>query len=71
MRSTIGDHRILLGDWRRRRGTQTDAHLYAGDGATNTARRPMCGRRIERHATEKVQSGAPCAECLTAAITAP
>jgi hypothetical protein len=57
----------LYGDWRRRRGTKTVAHLYAG----GTARRPMCGKVIERHATDAVQAGVPCSECLVAAITAP
>ncbi len=56
---------VLHGDWRRRRGTKTDAHLYAG----GTARRPMCGKVIERHATVAVQSGRPCTECLVQAIT--
>lgn len=53
----------LIGDWRRRRGTKTDAHLYAG----GTARRPKCGKVIERHATEAVRVGTPCYDCLASA----
>lgn len=58
------DAGFLYGDWRRRRGTKTDAHLY------NTgARRPLCGRVIERHGTDSVASGRPCYECLASSFT--
>ena len=66
MRTLDRKPRDLPGDWRHRRGTKTDAHLYAG----GTARRPMCGRVIERHATVYVTEGRPCSDCLVAAIRA-
>lgn len=66
----------LPGDWRRRRGTKTDAHLYASG-----APRPMCGKVIERYQTAAARLATaprsrsnytialPCTECLVQAIT--
>jgi hypothetical protein len=62
----------LHGDWRRRRGSQTDAHLY-GKNDFETAlldtRRPMCSMAIPRRVTAPVSQGQPCRDCLIAAIT--
>jgi len=69
MRSTIGSRPMLIGDWRRRAGTKTDAHLYAGRGHHPFDQRPMCGKRIRYMTTTPVPSGTPCTDCLVQAIT--
>jgi hypothetical protein len=71
MRSTIGSGLTLQGDWRRRRGTKTDAHLWDGNwgGHHPFDQRPMCGKRIRHYNTVPVAAGAPCSECLVQAIT--
>ena len=58
--------RTLPGDWRRRRGTSTDVHLFRGSSFDS---RPACGKRIRRVSTERVD-GRPCADCLVAEIRA-
>ena len=66
---------IMVGDWRRRLGTKTDAHLYharyddhPGDRAWADIL-PACGRRIKRRHTVLVRKGRPCYECMTTALT--
>lgn len=66
MRSTIGSKRELQGDWRRRAGTKTDAHLY--DRRGDMTRLPLCYSRIPRNVTVRVEEGRPCSDCLVAAI---
>jgi hypothetical protein len=73
----------LTGDWRRRTGSKTDAHLFAGNGHHPFDQRPMCGKALRHMATTKVEvwTGYPigrsdrdralaCTSCLVAAITA-
>ena len=66
---------ILVGDWRRRLGTKTDAHLYhAAHGAPAHTRlyadlTPICGKRIARRNTVPVHKGRPCTQCLVNGIT--
>lgn len=62
--SMATDTGLLYGDWRRRRGTRTDAHYYP-----ERELRPICGRRIEYGSTEPVPTGRPCYECLVADLT--
>lgn len=72
----------LPGDWRRRRGTKTDAHLWAGTGHHPFDQRPMCGKAIRHISTEPATLwtgtpigrsnrlfALPCTECLVQAIT--
>jgi len=72
----------LVGDWRRRRGSKTDAHLFDGSGHHPFDQRPMCGKAIRHMSTEPAtlwtgtpisRSGSfwalPCTECLVQAIT--
>ncbi len=56
----------LPGDWRRRMGTKTDAHLWR-DGSDYAL--PLCGKRIEHHQTSALANGHACTGCLVAAIT--
>ena len=58
---------VLYGDWRRRAGTKTDAHLYGPMG--HATRHPRCLRRIPWTTTVIVQKGRPCTDCLVAEIT--
>lgn len=68
---------VLYGEWRRRRGTKTDAHLWAEKrrGDTVLVRglgsrdRPRCERRIPYDDTAAVRKGRPCTDCLVAEIT--
>lgn len=65
---------VLIGDWRRRKGSKTDAHLWASSKRPDWQRsssdqRPKCGRVIPRFRTVAVSTGRPCTECLVAAIT--
>jgi hypothetical protein len=73
---------VLAGDWRRRKGTKTDAHLFAGSGHHPFDQRPMCGKAIRHLSTEpatlwtgepRSRSDAlwalPCTACLVQAIT--
>jgi hypothetical protein len=57
---------VLHGDWRRRAGTGTDAHLWreGGDYAL-----PACLKNIEWFRTSSVHRGRPCTDCLVAEIT--
>jgi hypothetical protein len=62
----VGSGAMLLGDWRRRSGTKTDAHLYAAG-----EQYPTCRRVIKRDGvsgTEPVEYGQPCRDCLVVAI---
>jgi len=69
---TAGKGTPLHGDWRRRIGTKTDAHLYPPRTFRLTgATVPLCGKRIRKDATAPVTRGRPCTACLVAAITAP
>jgi hypothetical protein len=52
----------LLGDWRRRRGTKADAHLFRGQSFDT---RPVCLKAIRRISTESVRTGQPCYDCLS------
>ncbi len=74
----------LIGDWRRRRGTKTDAHLYRGTGHHPFDQRPMCGKAIRHISTVPIKpwTGKPISrsdehralahtECLIAALTEP
>ena len=50
----------LLGDWRRRTGSKTDAHLYRPSTRAEWERRysdqrPICGKVIPRRRTSAVQ----------------
>jgi hypothetical protein len=56
-------HRRLPGDWRRRRGTKTDAHVYVKGSP-----RPRCGKAIDRPETVRVHFGRPCSDCMVNAI---
>lgn len=67
MKATTKPYRELSGDWRRRLETKTDAHLWRNTYSTGL---PMCQRNIPRSATEAVDAGRPCADCLVAAIRA-
>ena len=67
MQSTIGSKRNLTGDWRRRYGSKTDAHLYR-DGSDYAL--PMCRKNIEHYRTSEVEQGRPCTDCLVAAVRA-
>jgi len=71
----------LVGNWRRRRNTKTDTHLYSGSGHHPFDQRPICGKAIRYMTTEPIKpwtgsprsrSGAnaalPCTECLINAI---
>ena len=66
---------VLYGDWRRRRLTKTDAHLYPMQSDTTmrpllaAERRPRCGKRIPYGETVYVEKGRPCTDCLVAEIT--
>lgn len=66
MISTMGGT-PLYGDWRRRRLTKTDAHLYRPEDGRNGL--PACRKRIPREETVVVQQGRPCTGCLVAEIT--
>jgi len=73
--TTVPEGKLLVGDWRHRYGSKTDAHLYnATHGARAGTRlfaedRPICGKRIKRKDTSPVHRGRPCYQCLVAAIT--
>lgn len=58
----------LYGDWRRRRLTKTDAHLYR-DSPIAASRLPACRKRIPHDETVPVHKGRPCTNCLVAEIT--
>ena len=65
---------ILVGDWRRRKGSKTAVHLWASNKRPDWQRstsdqRPMCGKVIPRFRTAAVRTGRPCTDCLVAAIT--
>jgi hypothetical protein len=65
--------RELAGDWRRRRGTKTDAHLYGPSILPRnepSGRRPLCGKNVRHVDTERVDVGRPCTDCLVAGIRA-
>lgn len=72
----------LIGDWRRRTGTKTDTHLFAGRGHHPFDQRPMCGKAIRHFTTTPIKPwtgeprsrsdatrALPCTACLVAAIT--
>jgi len=63
MRTASGT--MLYGDWRRRMGSKTDAHLWK-DGSDYA--QPICGKRIEHYRTIALHSGRPCTDCLVNAI---
>lgn len=67
MKATTKPYRDLPGDWRRRHGSKTDAHLWT-DGSDYS--QPLCRKRIEHYQTMAVDEGRPCTDCLVAAVRA-
>lgn len=64
---------VLIGDWRRRMGSTTDAHLYRyghkpSDQPIGPDKRyPVCGKRIPMGRTIAPKQGRPCYDCLAIA----
>ena len=61
MTMTTASGSVLYGDWRRRIGSSTDAHLWR-DGSDYAL--PVCGKRIEHFRTVEVRKARPCYDCL-------
>jgi len=75
MMTTVPDGKLLVGDWRHRLGSKTDAHLYHATHGARAGTRlfadlpPICGKHIKRKDTVPVSRGRPCTDCLVNAIT--
>jgi hypothetical protein len=72
---TTASGTMLVGDWRRRWGSKTDAHLWHATHGSRAGTalfadlRPICGKRIKRRDTVLAHKGRPCTDCLVAGIT--